>query len=72
MKYLKLLSVYPMSVLIIGCSTEKVYICTGPQSEVYHRTEDCTGLSRCSGIKKSITVSKANEMGRRPCKICVE
>lgn len=72
MKCLKLLSVYIMSLTIVGCTSDNVYICTGPQSEVYHRTEDCAGLSRCSGETKSITISKAKEIGRRPCKICLE
>lgn len=72
MEYLKLLSVYIMSLTIVGCTSDNSYICTGPQSEVYHRTEDCAGLSKCSGVIKSITISKAEKIGRRPCKICLK
>lgn len=36
MKCLILLSVI-MSITAIGCTSENVYICTGPQSEVYHK-----------------------------------
>lgn len=72
MKYLKLLFGHIMSLTIVGCASDNIYICTGPQSEVYHRAEDCAGLSKCSGVIKSITISKAEKIGRRPCKICLE
>lgn len=46
-----------------------VYICTGPNSEVFHKYSDCKGLSRCSG--DVIPVSLADVIKyRRPCKIC--
>ena len=37
------------SVACFSCSSEYVYICTGPSSAVYHKSDECLGLSRCSG-----------------------
>ena len=47
-----------------------VYICTGPNSKRYHKYYDCRGLGRCSGDIKAISVSKAQSLGRTPCKVC--
>lgn len=47
-----------------------VYICTGPQSKKYHKTENCRGLNKCSGSIKKITLDEAKQIGRTPCKIC--
>lgn len=47
-----------------------VYICTGPQSTKYHKTSTCKGLKRCSREVIKITLDKAKEMKRTPCKIC--
>lgn len=47
-----------------------VYICTGPQSKVYHKHDDCKGLSKCSKDIKKVTLDKAKSMKRRACKWC--
>lgn len=47
-----------------------VYICTGPQSKRYHKTDNCKGLSRCSKTVKKVTVDKAIDLGRTKCKMC--
>lgn len=47
-----------------------VYICTGPQSERYHKTSGCRGLEKCSKDVKKVTLAYAEEKGRTPCKIC--
>ena len=47
-----------------------VYICTGPMSECYHCEEDCRGLQSCSDDVIIVSIDKAEEMGRRPCKYC--
>jgi hypothetical protein len=49
--------------------TEYVYICEGPYSKVYHKSNVCRGLSRCSTKIYKVTVEEAVKMGRRPCKI---
>lgn len=68
--------IFPFAFLVIAtltaCSSEKVYICTGPQSKVYHKSDDCYGLTNCSGEIKRVTLSEAEDMGRRPCEICEE
>jgi hypothetical protein len=46
-----------------------VYICQGPHSKVYHRSQNCKGLSNCSTELKEITVQEAQNMGRRACRI---
>jgi hypothetical protein len=50
-------------------NAEYVYICKGPKSVVYHKAEDCRGLSHCSTQIYKVTLAEAVEMGRRPCKI---
>ncbi len=46
-----------------------VYICEGPYSKVYHRSNECRGLSNCSTKIYKVTLEEAVKMGRRPCKI---
>lgn len=49
---------------------EIVYICTGPKSKKYHRSEQCRGLDKCSSSISAVSVAEAKSMGRTPCKIC--
>ena len=72
MKIIKLMSACCLLVTFTACTPKKVYIRTGSQAEVYHKKENCRGLSRCSDEIIPITVSEAEKMGRRPCKICME
>ena len=53
-----------------GTSFNSVYICTGPYSEAYHKTDDCMGLSNCSGDVESVTESEAIDEGRHKCHFC--
>lgn len=54
-----------------GATNENtVYICTGPNSKRYHSHSDCRGLDRCSEEIVAVTVSKAQSLGRTPCKVC--
>jgi hypothetical protein len=48
---------------------EYVFVCEGPYSKVYHKSETCRGLSRCSTRIYKVTLEEAQKMGRRPCKI---
>jgi len=48
----------------------EVYICTGPQSKRYHKTENCMGLGRCSREVKKVKLSEAEDDGRTPCGYC--
>lgn len=47
-----------------------IYICTGPQSECYHRRRYCRGLKNCSSEVVEVTLDKARRIGRRPCGHC--
>lgn len=53
-----------------GSSDNSVYICTGPKSKRYHKTEHCKGLDRCSKSIKKISIEEAQDMGRTPCGYC--
>lgn len=46
-----------------------VYICNGPKSVVYHKSETCPGLSHCSTKVEKVSLYEAVKLGRRPCKI---
>ena len=49
---------------------EYVYICTGPSSKRYHKTERCKGLRKCADDVIRISKSQAINQGKTPCKIC--
>jgi len=64
------------SLLVLGSfmpvpvpKTEYVYICEGPYSKVYHKSDRCRGLSNCSTKIYKVTLEVAKKMGRRPCRI---
>jgi len=46
-----------------------VYVCKGPQSKVYHKSDHCKGLSHCSTQVFKITLEESKQMGRRPCRM---
>jgi hypothetical protein len=46
-----------------------VYICKGPESKVYHKSDRCKGLSHCSTKVYKVTQEEAKGMNRRACKI---
>ena len=54
----------------VESSDTVVWICTGPKSECYHKHFGCRGLNSCSGEIKKVTISTAQQMHRRQCKIC--
>lgn len=49
---------------------KSVYICTGPTAKRYHAKKSCSGLKKCSGAIQQISLQKAKNMGRTPCKRC--
>lgn len=62
------------SMTLTGCASSAeasegsyVYICTGPNSYVYHSTPYCSGLNKCSTSVKKVPSSSVN---RRGCKRC--
>jgi len=62
-----------LEVQLISCtsdSKDSVYICTGRYAHVYHQSRACEGLDDCNGSIEEISITKAERMGRRPCKLC--
>ena len=53
-------------------NSEIVYISKGNSAYAYHMKKTCRALKRCNeeGHVITVTLSKAKEIGRRPCKIC--
>jgi hypothetical protein len=47
----------------------QVFICKGPSSKVYHKSDRCRGLSNCSTEISKVTIESAKKLGRRACKI---
>ncbi len=66
-------SVIPLLVVVLCTSfvllADQVYICNGPSSKVYHKSDRCKGLSRCSTEVSKVTIEEAKKLGRRACKI---
>lgn len=50
--------------------SKTVYVCTVTYAKSYHAKKNCRGLGNCKGEIKSVTKEKAEEDGRKPCKIC--
>ncbi len=48
---------------------DNVYLCNGPSSKVYHRSNNCKGLSNCSTQIAKVSLSTAQSKGRRACRI---
>jgi hypothetical protein len=64
------LSILLFSILVSFSLVESgVFICKGPSSKVYHKSDRCKGLSRCSTQVFEITMAEAKKLGRRACKI---
>ena len=56
---------------LLGCSSDnKVYLCNGPHSEVYHKTSHCKGLRNCTTDIETTDLSSAKAKHRRECKYC--
>jgi hypothetical protein len=49
---------------------EVVYLCNGPSSFKYHRTNTCRGLNNCTTTITKSTLTYALKNNRTACKIC--
>lgn len=49
--------------------TEYVLICVSPTAHSYHIGQ-CRGLQKCTHEIKKVTLSEAQQMGRKPCGFC--
>jgi len=58
-------------IALFSCGTgNKVYLCNGPKSEVYHKIKDCRGLSSCSTRIEAVDIATAKAKHRRKCRDC--
>ena len=64
------LSFLIISILVSFSLVESgVFICKGPKSMVYHKSDRCKGLSKCSTEIYNVSIEEAKKLGRRACKI---
>lgn len=70
MKKFILLILFVLPLLSAGNSDTKVYICTGKNSYAYHCRIDCRGLKNCKAEVKTVTITEAQELKRKPCGYC--
>ena len=63
-------ALFVVTLALSACNSDKVYICTGPQSHAYHTKRNCKGLDRCSKDIKTVTIEEAKRMHRHPCRFC--
>lgn len=54
--------------------TSNVYISTSNSAYAYHKYISCWTLKKSldKGLVKKVTLLKAKEMNRKPCKVCYE
>lgn len=59
-------------ILFSSASSSFVYVSMGCKAYAYHVNYKCSRLKRCieEGHVKKVTIEKAKEMGRTPCKVC--
>jgi len=64
-------SLFVIMILLFGChGNNTVYLCNGPLSTVYHKTDHCLGLRRCSTNIEATDIGTAKTKQRRECKSC--
>ena len=61
-----------LSIGFTAPAKKKVFICTDPNSQVFHLEELCKDLEKCKFEVKEIKESEANEQEKRLCKVCKE
>ncbi len=66
---MKTILIITLSFWISGNGNNEVYICKGPNSKVYHKSDRCKGLSSCSTVISKVSKDEAVKLGRRECKI---
>ena len=48
----------------------KAIVVLSSNAYAYHKTRNCTAVKKATHTVKEVTLEKAIEMGRKPCKIC--
>lgn len=49
-------------------SNRTVYVCMSPNAYAFHTNSNCPLLGRCNYAVRAVTLSKAQQMGRRQCR----
>lgn len=58
---------------LLGCnSADSVYLCNGPQSKAYHKTNHCRGLKNCSTEIEATDIATAIAKHRKECGYCYD
>ncbi|TWI78009.1 hypothetical protein IQ13_4253 [Lacibacter cauensis] len=58
-------------ITLLGCKRDnQVYLCNGPQSKVYHKTNHCQGLINCSTEIEATDLNAAKGKYRKACGYC--
>jgi hypothetical protein len=72
MKTILLAALLYLTQNVTGSDNNTVYISKGSSAYAYHMKKSCRTLKRCNeeGHVMEVTLVKAKEMGRRPCKVC--
>ena len=72
MRTLLLAALLYLSPNVSSNSNDYVYISKGSSAYAYHMKKSCRTLKRCNeeGHVMAVTLAKAIEMGRKPCKVC--
>jgi hypothetical protein len=53
-----------------GRRTATVYVCVSKSSVAYHSRDNCAGLNRCSHEVRAMSVTDAQQLGKRACRKC--
>ena len=48
----------------------RVIVVMSSNAYAYHKTRNCSAVKKATHKVKEVTLEKAKEMGRKPCKIC--
>lgn len=72
MKTILLATLFYLTPNVSSGNSENVYISKGNSAYAYHMKKSCKALKKCieEGHVITVTLLKAKEMRRRPCKIC--
>lgn len=54
---------------LVAPQSQQVLICESSSSYAYHAYK-CSGLSRCTHSISKLSLQEAQNLGRKPCKIC--
>lgn len=50
--------------------TQKVYVVMSKSSYAYHKHCSCSAVKRSKSGVREVSLAKAKQMGKTPCKIC--